>query len=385
MASASVIVSFIVKHRSSFLFGFKLPRHKYFPGSYSPLFLTFYKKYLLSLSFNFLDSYENFSDRHCRRVRDRLENILIELDDKLIPIKLKIHLVQIVFYENAKNDLKNSFKLEILERPFSHHDPRKLLYFKDLYCLSDNYFLKNSEDLDSFNGPLKIKLSADGKNVGRNLKIINFTFTVLNECDKAKTSKGNYTIGMAHLDEEYSDLKEPLAYINSHLEKLKEIKMENKIFNIQYFFCSDWKFTAVALAKENLGYKDLNLINFDYHFCLIDTLHLFLRITDKLLELFIIELCAFDNIENVKKNSLTPDLIQSKTEHHVTPNIHAFCSHVHQFQKFHGDINLFNLQGLEKLNDQTTIQYFRASNKREKKIEQLIQRRLRKDDFLYSI
>ncbi|RNA17410.1 hypothetical protein BpHYR1_013024 [Brachionus plicatilis] len=70
---------------------------------------------------------------------------------------------------------------------------------------------------------------------------------------------------------------------------------------------------------------------------------------------------------------------------HVTPYIHAFCSHVHQFQKFHGDINLFNLQGLGKLNDQTTIQYFKASNKREKTIEQLIQRRLRIDDFLYSI
>lgn len=53
---------------------------------------------------------------------------------------------------------------------------------------------------------------------------------------------------MAHLEEEYSDLKEPLAYIDSHLEKLKEIKMENKIFNIQYFFCSDWKFKTAALG-----------------------------------------------------------------------------------------------------------------------------------------
>ncbi|RMZ97560.1 hypothetical protein BpHYR1_039871 [Brachionus plicatilis] len=215
-----------------------------------------------------------------------------------------------------------------------------------------NYYRKNRTSF-------KVKLSADGTNVGRNIKLINFTFTVLNECDKAKTSKGNYTIGMAQLDEEYSDLKDLLA---EHFRGISKNK-----------------------AKENLGYKDLSLINFDYHFCLIDTLHLFLRITDKLLELFIKELCAFDNIDLTKHHCLKKifDLLKTRCKVKSCNTLHTpFFSHVHQFQKFHGDIILFNLRGLEKLNDQTTIQYFRASNKREKTIKQLIQRRFRIDDFL---
>ncbi|RMZ92867.1 hypothetical protein BpHYR1_018216, partial [Brachionus plicatilis] len=48
-----------------------------------------------------------------------------------------------------------------------------------------------------------------------------------------------------------------------------------------------------------------------------------------------------------------------------------------QFPEIKDALLIDNLWSLEKLNDQTTIQYFRASNKREKTIEQLIQRRLR--------
>jgi hypothetical protein len=34
----------------------------------------------------------------------------------------------------------------------------------------------------------------------------------------------------------------------------------------------------------------------------------------------------------------------------VTPYIHIFVSHFHEFLELHGDLNLFNQEGLEKLN-----------------------------------
>lgn len=55
---------------------------------------------------------------------------------------------------------------------------------------------------------------------------------------------------------------------------------------------------------------------------------------------------------------MIPDVTQIKTEEwmvlfkkvylkkYITPYMHAFCSHLHQFQKLYGDINMFNLQGM---------------------------------------
>lgn len=48
---------------------------------------------------------------------------------------------------------------------------------------------------------------------------------------------------------------------------------------------------------------------------------------------------------------------------HVTPYIHCFAIHLHQFVRLYGDINLFNQQGMEKYNDFSTIHYFRSTNK----------------------
>lgn len=45
--------------------------------------------------------------------------------------------------------------------------------------------------------------------------------------------------------------------------------------------------------------------------------------------------------------------------------------------KMHGNISLFSMQGLEKLNDLTTMAYFSACNKHEDFLIQLIEKRNR--------
>ena len=48
---------------------------------------------------------------------------------------------------------------------------------------------------------------------------------------------------------------------------------------------------------------------------------------------------------------------------HMTIYMHCFVSHLPEFREIHGDFNIFNQQGLEKLNDYTTSQYFSSTNK----------------------
>ena len=46
-----------------------------------------------------------------------------------------------------------------------------------------------------------------------------------------------------------------------------------------------------------------------------------------------------------------------------TPYMHLLVSHMGFYVERHGDVDIFNIQGLEKLNDHTSTEYFRASNK----------------------
>ena len=55
----------------------------------------------------------------------------------------------------------------------------------------------------------------------------------------------------------------------------------------------------------------------------------------------------------------------------VTPYLHIFVAHLHEFKQINGTINNFNMQGLEKLNDMTTNQFFRATNKKKTTQEKL--------------
>lgn len=62
--------------------------------------------------------------------------------------------------------------------------------------------------------------------------------------------------------------------------------------------------------------------------------------------------------------------------------MHAFSMHVSEFLKLHGNISMFSQQGLEKLNDITTIHFQHASNHREQEaLKQLLEKRNRLEDL----
>ena len=49
---------------------------------------------------------------------------------------------------------------------------------------------------------------------------------------------------------------------------------------------------------------------------------------------------------------------------HVTPYMHILVSHIPPFIKLYGSLACFSQQGLEKLNDEITNDYFSSTNKR---------------------
>jgi len=53
--------------------------------------------------------------------------------------------------------------------------------------------------------------------------------------------------------------------------------------------------------------------------------------------------------------------------------------HLAEFISAFGDVDVFNIQGLEKLNDLTTQQYFRGTNKQFIAMQTLVSRRLRNE------
>lgn len=95
---------------------------------------------------------------------------------------------------------------------------------------------------------MNVKIAADGTNIGRDLSIINFTFTVLNESKKAKTAVGNYTLGISKLNEDYDGLEEPIKYIINNIKDLKKFEFKGNNYEVKFFFCSDWKFTSIVLC-----------------------------------------------------------------------------------------------------------------------------------------
>ena len=152
------------------------------------------------------------------------------------------------------------------------------------------------------------------------------------------SEKGNYVLAILKTSENYDNLKESLSDLTQEMSKLNKVTVEGKTYNIEYFFGGDWKFLACvcglgaasqdyaciwckcprnqrhdiqrvwSLSNSAQGARSpeeissfakskkfnckatpsFNFIPIDH--VIIDTLHLFLRISDNLTELLIREL-----------------------------------------------------------------------------------------------
>ena len=86
-----------------------------------------------------------------------------------------------------------------------------------------------------------------------------------------------------------------------------------------------------------------------------------------------------DVVYMVKKQTFEwLNLFQSKySPTQITPYEHIFGDHLGEMIAYFGNINLYNMQGLERLNGITTGHYFNSTNRRQNYLNQLINKRNR--------
>ena len=174
---------------------------------------------------------------------------------------------------------------------------------------------------------------------------MHYTYIILNEKDLAMVERGNYILAIIKTTESYENLEESLSDLRNEMELLKTITVNYCKYNIKHFLGGDWKFLAfvcgvgdvnqdyaciwckcprlqrwdtnkqwsmtdLSLGARNLAQisqcaksKQFNCKNnplfpfIPLDHVVIDTLHLFLRISDNLIELLIRQLRRLDSIE----------------------------------------------------------------------------------------
>jgi hypothetical protein len=190
---------------------------------------------------------------------------------KLMGLKKKIG----TLYSVKRLRKKKAARMNI--KPMStgfYIDPVGIIKQKILAFLNS---LKEGETPDK----IKIKLACDGTNISRNVKLVNFAFSIINEKNKAATAKGCYRLGIFRLDkEDYASTKSWLPVLWSKIKILNRIYFDpvNKsvlddvelanfcrIGNIQqnqfveieidYAFCNDYKMNLIVLGLKAANSK----------------------------------------------------------------------------------------------------------------------------------
>ena len=366
-------------------------------------------------------------------------------------------------------------------------------------------------------GRVRVKITGDGTRISNSMHSVVIAFVVIEE--QLNSPSGNHTIALLNTREKYDELLESLENIRDEIKQIRTIRVDNVEYDIEFFLSADWKFLAILvgiesasanysciwcichkderhetskvwsiqdtskgartiedikkLAKEKKrGSEKFGCIrqpmfpSIPIDHVIPDILHLFLRICDLLINLFIMELRRLDGIEKLTlkkfdrsaatevvryenflnteckisfhmyldKDSkslkwrdlvgpeklklfkqidimkLFPRIPNAQSVHllwksflsiyetlrsntplskeeisefrrqtqrwitrflsiyqskHITPYVHLLVSHIPEFLELYGTLSPYSQQGLEKLNDDLTKDYFRSTNHRE--------------------
>ena len=205
---------------------------------------------------------------------------------------------------------------------------------------------------------LRVKLTGDGTQIARGLTVVNIAFTILEEGSSSRSASGNHSLSIMKVSETYDDLARGLEDICSEARDLEVLAINGVVYRIVFFLGGDWKFLAMVCGLESatceyacLWCKCPKRQRFDMTMCwsitdvgkgartineiqeksklskaskqrfnccrhpifpfipmqhvVIDSLHLFLRISDVLINLLIRDLRILDGIDSSQTNIKT--------------------------------------------------------------------------------
>jgi len=208
--------------------------------------------------------------------------------------------------------------------------------------------LLNFEPKDS-KKPIRICLLGD-KTVSKDLSFFNFCFTIVDECESAKSAYKNYTLAIYDMPrDDYASLKEAFEPIVEICREFKEIELNKNKYSIEWHLSGDYMFInderghqscsssypcykctcskkdfcvetsanrktklrtlddarIKCVSTEKQGHRSVPIFDFiDYENVHHDPLHERIRIPNKLLRLVFNELIKVDNKNSTNLDSL---------------------------------------------------------------------------------
>ena len=86
--------------------------------------------------------------------------------------------------------------------------------------------------------------------IGKRLHVVTFTFTLLDEGQRACSYEGNHVLVVFKEPEKYDTVKYVLADIITEVERLNTINIDGITFHIEYHLGGDWKFLTIATGID---------------------------------------------------------------------------------------------------------------------------------------
>jgi hypothetical protein len=204
--------------------------------------------------------------------------------------------------------------------------------------------LISNEILDINNPMIHLRVSGDGRNVGRKIKHVMVTMVILNDIQNIHKPNHHYTTVLFPGVEKYDVLETIMATFIKELDEIKKngLIIGEIIWNFELYFSSDWKFLTICLGFNSANSKFFcpwcqiskcdqgnnwkiskkmeNIHEYPGHnkkplFYMIpldkwvpDELHILLRIWDHLWGLVLMELKEFNQFDNICRQEIVQEM-----------------------------------------------------------------------------
>ena len=87
--------------------------------------------------------------------------------------------------------------------------------------------------------------------LARGLNVVNYAFTILAEGSRAQSVLGNHTVAIMKVSETYDELVNGSQDICQEAGDLEVITVKGKVYKIQFYLGGDWKFLATVCGLES--------------------------------------------------------------------------------------------------------------------------------------
>ena len=101
------------------------------------------------------------------------------------------------------------------------------------------------------NDVVQVKLTGDGTNIGCTFHVINVAFVLLNDMTSVSSPKGNHSLAILDVAENYESLRLSLSDILQEASELQSIQLNGRSHCVEYYLGGDMKFLALVCGIQS--------------------------------------------------------------------------------------------------------------------------------------